>query len=290
MLERASAVATGFAEYEIRKPVLFQVFKTRGIARLYPGNLIAPAPLNEYFALTMLRSVTGIIIATNAVVYAITNYLEYAGIFTQNEILSILGLVPVNVYAGAIWQPITSMFMHAPMQTPMGILHIFINMFALYSLGLPIEKMMGKSRYLLLYFISGLMGALLVILFQPPISVTVGASGAVVGILGSLAIFYPNSRLMLFFIPMKAKTAAIVIGVGSIALAVTGSADVFSHWGHLGGLIGGLLYSRYVLKLKRSHETFHHYDRPEGQQQERYRVYRLDPRTGEIYPEDEDYR
>ncbi len=152
------------------------------------------------------------------------------------------GLVPVDFWSGAVWQPFTSMFLHG------NIIHIVFNMLALWSLGAPIEHKVGSSKFSVLYFVSGLMGALFVIVFQRDLShPTIGASGAVVGLLGALAVFFPRAQLLLFFFPVKARTAAIIFGVGSLLLALTGQAAGLSHLGHLGGLIGGVLFTWWAL-------------------------------------------
>ncbi len=159
------------------------------------------------------------------------------------------GLVPSRFMDGAFWQPLSTMFVHFHP------LHLFANMLALWSLGTPIEKTIGSNRFAWLYFVSGATGSLFVILwaliFQDDtlFTPTIGASGAVLGILGALAVFYPNSRLLVFFFPMKARTAAIGFGLISILLAVSNLIPGISHMGHLGGLVGGVLYSRLALGI-----------------------------------------
>lgn len=168
-----------------------------------------------------------------------------------NDVYRKWGLIPAEFWSGqGPWQPVTSMFLHG------GFLHLLVNMIALWSLGTPIERTVGSNRFIWLYFISGLTGAATVVIFQPDLtSPTIGASGAIVGLLGALAVFYPNSQLLVFFIPMKARTAAIIFGIGSVALAFLDSKSNLSHFGHLGGLIGGLLYSKFALNLSIGRST-----------------------------------
>ncbi len=171
------------------------------------------------------------------------------------KIVSVLynfGLVPAEFWHGSWWQPLTSMFLHG------SFFHILVNMLALWSLGTPIEKTLGSLRFGLLYFISGFTGALFVITFQMDMAApTIGASGAILGLLGALAVFFPNSGLLVFFFPMKARTAAILFGAGSVVLALLDNSSGISHLGHLGGLIGGVLYSRYALGLHIGKSTLH---------------------------------
>ncbi|MBW7857386.1 MAG: rhomboid family intramembrane serine protease [Leptonema sp. (in: Bacteria)] len=155
-----------------------------------------------------------------------------------------MALVPVQFWDGAIWQPFTSMFIHGP------IWHIGFNMIALWSLGTPIEKTVGSLRYSLLYLFSGLCSALFIVVFQSDLAIeTVGASGAILGLLGALGVFFPNSMMMVFFFPMRARTAVFLIGLASLIFAFFDNWSMISHWGHLGGLVGGLVYSKFALKL-----------------------------------------
>lgn len=161
--------------------------------------------------------------------------------------LHTFGLVPQRFLNGdGWWMPVTSMFMHA------GWLHITFNMIALWSLGTPMEMTLGSQRFAWLYGVSGMGSALAVILWhlvEPTVHPTVGASGAIFGLLGALAVFYPNSLMLFFFIPMKARTVVIVVGVLSVAMILSDKMQFLSHTGHLGGLVAGLLYSRFALGL-----------------------------------------
>lgn len=165
-------------------------------------------------------------------------------------LLGIFGLVPAAFWQGAAWQPITSMFLHAP-----GLLHILGNMLGLWSLGSMLERGIGSSRYLWLYMVSGLTGALLVVLADPASTrATIGASGAVLGLLGAVAVLNPEARMLFFIFPMRARTAALIIGVASVLFQSTGGLDIISHLGHLGGLIGGYLYTRFALLSERGRQ------------------------------------
>jgi membrane associated rhomboid family serine protease len=146
-------------------------------------------------------------------------------------------LLPKAFIDGAFWQPVTYMFLHY------NSLHIIANMIGLWSLGQPIEMTIGSKRFFFLYMISGLISALFIILFQFDNAIgTLGASGCVFGLLGALAIFYPNSRLLVLFIPMKARTAAIIVAILSIYFAIFDILPFISHVGHLGGLLGGTFF------------------------------------------------
>ncbi len=178
----------------------------------------------------------------------------FYALFIKNDLLEFqniyyqFGLVPASFWEGAIWQPFTSLFLHGFQGFS---LHLFVNMMALWTLGSAIEQTIGSVAFTWLYFISGLFGSLAVIFFQPDLAVpTIGASGAVMGLLSALAIFYPNSILLVFFFPMKARTAALLFGLGSFVLAFIDQSSNISHFGHFGGFLGGFLYTKLALRLR----------------------------------------
>jgi len=168
-----------------------------------------------------------------------------AGLGTLGDVLLTFALTPEEFWNGAVWQPVTSMFMH------LSILHILVNMVGVWSIGMFLERAMGSRRFFGLYMVSGILGGLLVAFFQPYVpgpeiagpQVTLGASGALLGLLGAIAVLTPNAQLLVFFFPVRARTAALIIGVASVVMAFQGWLAGISHLGHLGGLVGGLLYT-----------------------------------------------
>ena len=229
--------------------------------------------------------VTGILVSANVVVQLILAALlieSPENIGRVFEILQTFGLVPERFWSGAFWQPLTSMFVHTvvlgldlnadgtfrgavPSQLQMaasvfswGSIHVGANMVAVWSLGRAMEQTLGSFRFGGLYFISGLGGAFLTLALDSggPFAgkITVGASGGVVGILGALAVFYPHSRLLVFFVPMEARTAALGLGAISLFFLVGAERGFLSHTGHLGGLVAGLVYARLVLQRQVTRE------------------------------------
>lgn len=195
--------------------------------------------------------VTHILVMINIIIHSFiifySTFIKQDFLYIQ-EIYLTYGLVPVDFWNGAIWQPFTTLFLHGFYGFS---LHLIVNMLALWSLGRAIEITIGSIPFAWLYFVSGLFGSLFVVVFQPNLSVpTIGASGAIMGLLAALAFFYPNSLLFVFFIPMKARTAAILFGLGSLILSFFDNSSNISHLGHLGGLIGGFLYTIFALNLK----------------------------------------
>jgi membrane associated rhomboid family serine protease len=126
---------------------------------------------------------------------------------------------------GDWWRLVTSMFLHA------NLLHIAFNMLALWWLGSIVEQLLGHGRYLLLYFVSGLAGSAGALL-AAPLGFTVGASGAIFGILGSLLIL---EWLQTGTFVGPALTLIV------INLAFSFTASGISWGGHVGGLVAGIL-------------------------------------------------
>ncbi|MCX8163279.1 MAG: rhomboid family intramembrane serine protease [Candidatus Micrarchaeota archaeon] len=150
-------------------------------------------------------------------------------------------LVPTNLQP---WQLVSSIFLHG------GFLHLFLNLYALYFFGQYLETIIGTKRFLLIFFLSGIAGNLLYLFtiylnIIPPVP-ALGASGAIYGILGALAVLSPNLTILLFgLIPLKMREAAILWFV----LEFIGSFDISSGVGsaaHLGGLVVGYLIAKNI--------------------------------------------
>jgi membrane associated rhomboid family serine protease len=136
------------------------------------------------------------------------------------------------------WSVLTYMFLHG------GITHILFNMLSLYFFGSRLEERLGGARFLRLYFISGLTGALLsaIFAFNAPI---IGASGAVFGVMYGFAHFWPRDKIYIWgVLPIEARWLVLL----SIAMALffirTGGQSNVAHFAHLGGVVGGFLYLR----------------------------------------------
>lgn len=142
------------------------------------------------------------------------------------------------------WQLLTYAFLHG------GIFHLLFNMFAVFMFGSDLERVWGGKRYLLFYIVCALSAALMqqiVTMSSAEQYPTLGASGAVFGLLLGYARYFPNRQLMLLFppIPMKARTFVILYGLLELVLGVTGTQSGVAHFAHLGGLVGGFLLLRY---------------------------------------------
>jgi rhomboid protease GluP len=141
------------------------------------------------------------------------------------------GLVPGLVLErGQLWRLITAGFIHGD------VMHIGFNMYALYIFGRQIERLLGPRRFVLIYGLALLGGNVAVVLLNPLNSLTVGASGAILGLLGALvAYFWRYQETMLgarAHLSNLVTTAAINLGLGLLPRV--------SLWGHLGGTLAGL--------------------------------------------------
>jgi len=156
-----------------------------------------------------------------------------------NNFTSTFMLISKDIFTRP-WTIITSMFLHG------GTTHLFFNMYALLLFGNLIEQKVGKIRFLWVYFTSGILASLAFAFFRPA-SAAVGASGAIMGILGVTIILLPHLRvLFFFFIPMSMRTAGIIMAlVDAFGLfpGVAGTA-------HLGGMACGLIFGLYFKKRK----------------------------------------
>jgi membrane associated rhomboid family serine protease len=133
------------------------------------------------------------------------------------------------VAQGEWWRLVTSMFLHG------FILHLVFNMVALWFIGRPVEQYLGSLRFLLLYFVSGLAGSAGALVSSPH-GVTVGASGAIFGVLGSMLILEWNAT------GKFGGAAASMIAINLVFnFAYNGTGGNISIGGHIGGLIGGIL-------------------------------------------------
>lgn len=175
------------------------------------------------------------------------------------------------------WQPVTHMFLHG------GFFHLFFNMYTLFIFGIVLERVWGTKKFVLFYFVTGLgaaaihtgvewiqvqywigkaaegsMGAQAAI-HTLKMTPTVGASGAIYGVLMGYAMLYPDSVLTLIFPPvsMKAKWFVLIFAAIELLTGVTGTGGGIAHFAHLGGLIFGFLL---IMYWKKNHMLYSRMD------------------------------
>jgi len=163
-----------------------------------------------------------VIIAVNFLLFILT-------LINRKFIYEYLGLIPA-IFLERPWTILTNMFVHA------GFGHIFGNMLTLFFFGRALTMLAGANRFLLVYFVGGIVGGIFYLLLGEPLSIAVGASGAVYAIAGALVVMRPNLKVLLYFIvPMPLWLVVLVFfGIWSFIPGVAWQA-------HLGGLIIGLI-------------------------------------------------
>lgn len=177
-----------------------------------------------------------------------------------------------------LWQLITYMFMHANLE------HIFFNMFAVWMFGRTLEHVLGAKRFLIYYMVCGIGAGLVQELIQYiqyatelshydgvdtglavipmaeylNLMTTVGASGAVYGILLAFGMLFPNTQMFVFPLPFPIKAKFFVIGYAVIELfaGLGASGDGIAHFAHLGGMIFGFLLMMYWKKKNNNGQLY----------------------------------
>ena len=143
-------------------------------------------------------------------------------------------------YNFQIWQLITYQFMHG------GFGHIFFNMLVLWMFGIEIENMWGSKKFLTFYLLCGVVAGIFHLIVSPlfdlPPAVTIGASGAIYGVMIAFALFFPDRLIYLyFFIPIKAKyliTFAVILEI----MLVDSAGSSIAHLAHLGGAFAAFIF------------------------------------------------
>jgi membrane associated rhomboid family serine protease len=176
----------------------------------------------------------------------ITNIVMFAASLISPRIIDVLGLIPVSVITRQwLWQLVTYMFLHG------GPAHILFNMLAVWMFGVELERLWGTRFFLKYYAITGVGAGLTVLVvslvpldwtsfaYRVP---TIGASGAVFGLLMAFAFYYPDRPILMFLLfPIPAKYFVVIVGAIAFITAPNSQA---SETAHLGGLLFGYLYLR----------------------------------------------
>jgi len=184
---------------------------------------------------TVAAPATMALIGLNVVVYLIT-VSQGGGInLPGGQLFSDWALQGNAVSNGDWWRLVTAMFLHG------SILHIGFNMLALYWLGTIIEQALGTPRFLLVYFVSGVAGSAGALWFSSQFAVTVGASGAIFGLIGALLIleYLATGSLMGLAMVLILVNMAFTFAVPGISIG-----------GHLGGLAGGIVATYGLMRYR----------------------------------------
>lgn len=193
------------------------------------------------------------LIAANVAVYAFTSILSGNVVTTSDDVITRFGQLNSAVLNGDVWRLFTAMFVHAD------IVHIFGNMLFLFIFGLRAEDMFDVKEYLLIYILSGLAGGFLTLALWGADTVSVGASGAIFGILGATIIYARRA------IGQSIMTA-LLYAFFLFYISSFGSGNI-NYLAHLGGLVTGLLIGYALAASRRSRPAVtyeHNYPRSWG--------------------------
>jgi membrane associated rhomboid family serine protease len=182
------------------------------------------------------------LIIANVAVFLLT-------LVAARPLIDLFGLTPADVWTRLrIWQPVTYLFLHSPS----GVMHILFNMLALWMFGVELERRWGTAFFVKYYFVTGVGAAASVLLLSlfpfgwtAPLWVgtTIGASGAVYGLLMAWALLFPHREILFMFIfPLQARVFVLIIGAIALLSAIGASGGPVANLAHLGGLIVGWLY------------------------------------------------
>ncbi|GAB2910268.1 rhomboid family intramembrane serine protease [Rhodococcus aerolatus] len=181
------------------------------------------------------------LIGANVLVFVLS-VLAAGGNVTANyasQVFGRLSLAPILVAEGSWWQVVTSGFLHY------GPLHLAVNMLALWVLGRDLEAALGWARYLGVYAVSLLGGSASVMLFENPLAATVGASGAVFGLMGAIAVVLLKLR-------RSPRPVLTIIGLNVVISFVVPGISLFAH---LGGLVTGALAAAAIVYAPRARRS-----------------------------------
>jgi rhomboid family protein len=232
----------------------------------YTSARMIPIPINDHIRRQTFWFATLLLIVANFVVF----FYELSLGPSLNQLVFLLGVIPARYTTpsiafragpvGLIIPIFTSMFLHA------GWLHILGNMLFLFVFGRSVEDRFGHGRFLIMYFASGLVAALAQVVMNPASRLpTIGASGAIAGILGAYLISFPAARittlipLIIFFFTVQIP-AVLILGYWFLVQFVAGfqmltietaSGGGVAWWAHIGGFILGMLLALVMPKRRK---------------------------------------
>lgn len=162
------------------------------------------------------------------------------------KMLFIFGLVPLMVWRDFfLWQLVSYLFLHG------SLFHLLFNLLALYMFGCSLERLWGSWFFAKYFFVTGVGAGVCTLCFAPILGTpTVGASGAIFGVLLAYALYYPNQVVYFNFIfPIKIKYLVLMYGALTFWFSFSGSGGGVAHIAHLGGMAVGFAYLHfYTLK------------------------------------------
>ncbi|MFC2060373.1 rhomboid family intramembrane serine protease [Chloroflexota bacterium] len=172
------------------------------------------------------------LIAANAILFIATSIVP--------NLILLFGLQPAN-FPHSPWTIFTNLFIHGSLW------HIIANMLTLYFFGSFLSRLIGDSKFLIVYFVGGIAGNILFILLGPAFSIAVGASGAIFALGGVLTMMRPKVKVYIFPIPVPLPLWVAVIG----SFFIISFLPYIAWQAHLGGLVSGLIAGYFFRKRRR---------------------------------------
>jgi len=221
-------------------------------------------PIQDSVPSRSVPVVTRALILINVVVFFFELSLSRESII---QVFYLFGVVParftdpewaasIGFPIGSYWSLLTHQFLHG------GWLHIVANMWTLWIFGDNVEDRMGPLRFIIFYLVCGVLAALTQVLVTPNATIpSVGASGAIAGVLGAYFLFFPTARLIvlipILFFPFFFELPAVIFLVlwffiqlfsGTAMLASPQQVGGIAFWAHIGGFIAGMLLCRFFVR------------------------------------------
>ena len=221
-------------------------------------------PIQDSVPSRSVPVVTRALILINVVVFFFELSLSRESII---QLFYLFGVVParftdpewaasIGFPIGSYWSLLTHQFLHG------GWLHLIGNMWFLWVFGNNVEDSMGPLRFIIFYLVCGVLAALTQVLVTPDATIpSVGASGAIAGILGAYLLFFPTARLIvlipILFFPFFFELPAVIFLVfwffiqlfsGTAMLASPQQVGGIAFWAHIGGFIAGMLLCRFFVR------------------------------------------
>jgi len=216
---------------------------------------VFPIKTKRNIFLSWLKSlnITSTIILLNVLFFILSAVL----LIINPDFIKYLAIQPISIMHGQyLWTIITSIFVHG------GFLHLFINMFVLFSMGSLCERIIGRKRFFWFYMLSGIIAGLLFVvlayyfgnsvigakIFGSPMNYAVGASGAIFGIAALFMVLIPKMRFSIIFLPFFSLPGYIMIPFVLFATWIVSSSANFGigNTAHLGGFLCGIIYGFYL--------------------------------------------
>ena len=213
--------------------------QTRSGRTAYGGERPGNPALTSQVLIAINVAVWGLIMVTGGRTSTLVDHLALLPVSAQSFRGGFPAVVP-GVADGAPWLLVTSMFTHVELW------HIGFNMLALWTLGPQLEMAIGRARFLALYFVSGLASAATVMWLSASNSQTLGASGAIFGLMGAL---------LVVAIKVHGDVRGVLTWIGVNFVITFLFVHLISWQGHLGGFVGGLLLGLVIVYAPRRHRT-----------------------------------